>query len=347
MTIAEFSEDYRDSAKCVICGFKLPSSATYDGEQDAYSTSCSNCGQYRLAGSAFGTLAGGWWPEEAKRQYLPLLAHQVRARQRTEPRPFVGTNWLHRLLDNEPEFPNAIQQIENLVIELAETLRPGEPVDIEPERFQAVAGSSTAAAFTWVVESALEKGLIRGDLLQYVDSEDFALARATLTVDGWTWYKDIGKHKRSRLAFMAMPYGIQELDSMYNDCFKPAVGLTGFTLFRLDDEPKAGIIDNRLRVEIRRSRLVLADITHDNRGAIWEAGFAEGLGIPVIYTCEKSRHSNKHFDIRNCQMVLWESGNLSAAGDLLKATIRNTLPGEAVFEDPGESTAPQPRADLR
>ena len=27
--------------------------------------------------------------------------------------------------------------------------------------------------------------------------------------------------------------------------------------------------------------------THGDPGAYWEAGFAEGLGKPVIYTCEK------------------------------------------------------------
>ena len=53
--------------------------------------------------------------------------------------------------------------------------------------------------------------------------------------------------------------------------------------------PKAGLIDDRLRVEIRTSRFLIADLTHENAGAYWEAGFAEGLGKPVIYTCEKSK----------------------------------------------------------
>ena len=107
----------------------------------------------------------------------------------------------------------------------------------------------------------------------------------------------------------------------------------GFRLRRLDDEPKAGVIDNRLRVEIRRSRLLIADFTIDNRGAIWEAGFAEGLGLPVIYTCKKSKLDGKHFDIRNCQMVLWDLANPGDAEASPKATIRNTLPDEAILED--------------
>jgi nucleoside 2-deoxyribosyltransferase len=63
------------------------------------------------------------------------------------------------------------------------------------------------------------------------------------------------------------------------------VAATGFILRRLDDEPKAGLIDDRMRAEIQASRFVIVDLTHMNRGAYWEAGYAEGLGKPVIYTC--------------------------------------------------------------
>jgi nucleoside 2-deoxyribosyltransferase len=44
-------------------------------------------------------------------------------------------------------------------------------------------------------------------------------------------------------------------------------------------------IDDQMRVALRTSRFVVADLTRGNRGAYWEAGFAEGLGRPVIYTC--------------------------------------------------------------
>jgi nucleoside 2-deoxyribosyltransferase len=132
---------------------------------------------------------------------------------------------------------------------------------------------------------------------------------------------------------MAMPYGEEEVETIVNDWFRPAVDETGFRLVRLDDAPRAGIIDNHLRVEIRRSRLLISDITHENRGAIWEAGFAEGLGMPVIYTCKKGEMGGKHFDLRNCQTVAWDPDEPRAAAEALKATIRNSLPDEAVLTD--------------
>ena len=157
---------------------------------------------------------------------------------------------------------------------------------------------------------------------------------ASLTVDGWEWFNEFGRHIRSKIAFMAMQYNDKELDSIVKDYFAPAVKQAGFDLRRLDTEPKAGILDNRLRVEIRRSRLLIADVTHGNHGAYWEAGFADGLGIPVIYSCKKSEIKKVHFDTRNCQIVLWEKNNLAEAANELKAIIRNTLPGAAILEDP-------------
>lgn len=125
-----------------------------------------------------------------------------------------------------------------------------------------------------------------------------------------------------------MPYGEPEIETIVDDWFWPAVAEKGFRLVRLDDEPRAGIIDNRLWVEIRRSRRLIADITHENRGAIGEAGFAEGLGMPVIYTCKNGEMEGKHFDIRNCQAVIWDLDEPQAAAEALKATIRNSLPDE-------------------
>ncbi len=135
---------------------------------------------------------------------------------------------------------------------------------------------------------------------------------------------------------MAMPFGSPQLGKVYEDCFKVAVAKTGFHLERLDEAPPAGSIDDRLRVEIRTSRLMIAELTDSNLGAYWEAGFAEGLGRPVIYTCRKDYFQERgtHFDTNHLHTVLWEPNDLKRAEHLLKNTIRATLPEEAVMEDP-------------
>ena len=122
---------------------------------------------------------------------------------------------------------------------------------------------------------------------------------------------------------------------VYRDYFKKEVKKTGFNLFRIDEKPKTGSIDDRLRVEIRTSKFLIAELTDGNPGAYWEAGFAEGLGKPVIYTCERSYFNNErtHFDTNHLYTVLWEPNELDKAAERLKITIRASLPEDAKLED--------------
>ncbi len=91
-----------------------------------------------------------------------------------------------------------------------------------------------------------------------------------------------------------------------------------------------------MRVEIKRARFLIADLTHANNGAYWEAGYAEGLGKTVIYTCEQQvfddRAQGTHFDTNHHLTVKWNPENPDMAVESLKATIRATFP-EAKQED--------------
>jgi hypothetical protein len=64
-----------------------------------------------------------------------------------------------------------------------------------------------------------------------------------------------------------------------------------------------------------------------NAGSYWEGGFGEGLGLPVIYTCEKSAWNKQktHFDTNHLVTIIWDLSDLKRAGDALAATIRATL----------------------
>lgn len=155
---------------------------------------------------------------------------------------------------------------------------------------------------------------------------------------GWARFAEL-RHERSssKTAFMAMPFGHTDLDSLFRERFAPAVEKTGFRLKRLDEDQPAGLIDDRLRVEIRQSRFLIADLTNGNPGAYWEAGFAEGFGKDVIYTCRKDIFEDKktapHFDTNHHLTVVRDPNNLDDAANKLKATIRATLPDTATLSD--------------
>ncbi len=157
-----------------------------------------------------------------------------------------------------------------------------------------------------------------------------------MRVFGTHRYQNLKKTEiESRTAFMAMQYGDSVLDKVVADCFKPAVQRTGFELRLLTEKQPAGLIDDQLRAAILGSRFVISDLTHGNRGAYWEAGFGECLGLPVIYTCEKEVwESNKsHFDTNHLLTIIWDTAELKKAEDLLVATIRATFRADAKQTD--------------
>jgi nucleoside 2-deoxyribosyltransferase len=129
---------------------------------------------------------------------------------------------------------------------------------------------------------------------------------------------------------MAMKYGDAELDRAFEH-FTRAVAQTGFELRRPDRMPKAGLIDLRMRVEIRSAKFLIAELTDENRGAYWESGFAEGLGKKVYYTCEATKFASvkTHFDTEHMLTIKWDPVNMTPALDLLKSAIRNDFPTDA------------------
>lgn len=139
-----------------------------------------------------------------------------------------------------------------------------------------------------------------------------------MTIDGWTEVERLKAERSvSKHGFMAMPFGKADVLNAYQNAFLPALRNAGFELRLVTENQPAGLIDDQLRVGIRTARFMVADLTHDNRGAYWEAGFAEGLGRPVFYTCEKGQFEDKdrgtYFDTNHLNTVLWSSDALADA----------------------------------
>lgn len=258
-----------------------------------------------------------------------LLSHLVRDMQRDGDGPKLTTHSITRLLEGR-RAPTPPEQLDNLVRFLGDTLEaPGTSLHLAPSQHRAVVGALSDDNFHWLLSHAVRSGYLEG-MLHTGGGE------LTLTFQGWLEYGVLKQGRSdSRRAFMAMRFGDAALDRVYAECFKPSVRAAGFDLTRLDDRPPAGSIDDRLRVEIRKARFLIADLTDGNLGAYWEAGYAEGLGRPVVYTCEAAYFSEKgtHFDTSHHHTVLWSLEDLPSAGQRLRDTIRATLPHEAVLED--------------
>ncbi|MFZ5781353.1 MAG: hypothetical protein ACOY4R_14270 [Pseudomonadota bacterium] len=242
--------------------------------------------------------------------------------QMTDDRPLLSSDVAEKILQTE-SLPTPEVQADNLIRWLGDhSPGPGESVTIEPATHSAIVGAMTPRGFHFILNGLRNEELVAGQQVMGHRQQVY------LTFPGWRRYEELRVGAPSgRVAFMAMKFGEPDLDVFVSDHLRPAVKSTGFELRRLDDTPKAGLIDDRLRVEIQACRFLIADLTHANNGAYWEAGYAEGLGKPVIYTCKRSEFSKaSHFDTNHHLTVLWETDQLAEAAKNMTNTIRATIP---------------------
>lgn len=227
------------------------------------------------------------------------------------------------------------EQIDDLILWIGQNqLSPIEPARWNLDALSAYAGCALDAdrsrsPLTWLLSSIEFQKLC--EVSAYENDSLFKL-----TMDGWQQYHQLLQDEGdSHFAFMAMKFGDPQLDEVFTTCFVPAVEKTGFELRRLIDGQGAGLIDDQMRIGIRTSRFVISDLTHNNSGAYWEAGFAEGLGKPVIYTCRRAEweEQSTHFDTNHLVTIIWDPADLDDTSERLKATIRATLPDEVYLTD--------------
>ena len=124
----------------------------------------------------------------------------------------------------------------------------------------------------------------------------------------------------SQIGFCAMWFNESVLP-IWTDAVQPAIKNAGYDPKRIDGHQHNNRIDDEIIAMLRRSKFVVADFTGQRGGVYFEAGFALGLGLQVIWTCKKSDLEEVHFDNRQYNFVLWEVGKL----DEFKVALQNRI----------------------
>lgn len=317
---------------CPVCNTELKQAPRDGFERNVTTFSCHRCGDFVLPRDF---VEDKILQRNKNKNADVKLSYALRTMQGKNKKPELTESMIDAIL--EKPLPRPQEQANLLIRWLAEhSDNPGDKVKFQPiDHHLSIIGAKTVEGVVLVLSHLIKIGLVKG--LPETSGGYVSFGQLILTLDGWNYYETLRKGSASyRKAFMAMKFGDDDLNAVLENVFKPSAKLAGFDLFKLDDEPRAGLIDDRLRVEIQSSDFLIADLTHANNGAYWEAGYAEGLGKPVIYTCEKEKFNSPqkpHFDTNHHLTVLWDKTAPEQAGDLLKATIRATLPQLAKLED--------------
>ncbi len=152
------------------------------------------------------------------------------------------------------------------------------------------------------------------------------------TLDGHRKIEEIqNKHSASEQAFVAMSFD-KSMNDIYDNAIKPAIEAAGYRPYRIDRDPHNDKIDDRIIAKIRASKFLIADFTtkppENARGGVYyEAGFAHGLGMQVIFMCrsEMMDGDHIHLDTRQFNYIVWKNENKEELKEKLTERIQANL----------------------
>jgi nucleoside 2-deoxyribosyltransferase len=145
--------------------------------------------------------------------------------------------------------------------------------------------------------------------------------RYKITPAGW---EELQRKSRteSDKAFVAMWFD-PEVEQVFPDAIKPAIEACGYKAVKIDiEEFNDGIVD-RVIAEINESRFLVADLTAHRNGVYFEAGYAKGLGLEVIWACREDHARDTHFDAKHLNQIRWKT--LEQLKERLENRIRATI----------------------
>lgn len=142
-----------------------------------------------------------------------------------------------------------------------------------------------------------------------------------LTESAWKKVYDVQKEQiNNKNVFVAMKFG-EETQALRE---KIKEGLEGYNVRIMDEIEHNHQIVPEMLYEIRNSKFVIAELSHHNNGAYYEAGYALGIGKEVIHICKKSELINGlHFDVAQVNTIVYDS--IDEIPEKLKKRIQATI----------------------
>ena len=117
----------------------------------------------------------------------------------------------------------------------------------------------------------------------------------------------------------------EEVRDLWVQGIEPAIAAAGYQPMRIDRHEHNNRIDDEIMAMIRRSKFIVADFTKERGGVYFEAGYALGLGLQVIWTCRKDALKEIHFDNRQYNFLTWTNDSLGDFAKRLQNRIEATI----------------------
>lgn len=297
---------------CPICGSETPPFSSVDTPPSS-GVNCPRCGLFAMTLDAVFLGCDNWTARQKAN-----LSSWVREHQNER----ITMGRLQQLKGiPTPSYGERKRKLLLFFQQHSKTL--GQYMDLDPRTMDALIAS------TWC-EDSREAGFLLGGLEIDALAEKRAGSQWRLTAKSYDYLAQLDVNPASQIGFCAMWFD-ETVSFLWDKAIEQAIRDAGYQPLRIDRKEHLNRIDDEIFADIRRSRFVIADFTHGENGVrggvYFEAGFAQGLGLPVIWTCREDILSEDklHFDIRQYNFLEWAAENLDDFKDRLQKRIEANL----------------------
>jgi len=192
-------------------------------------------------------------------------------------------------------------------------------------KWLAIVSTNDAEELSWLIREVL----VAHSFLEFTQKlesfESRGFSRLLLTARGWAEIERMrSANPQSAIGFVAMSFH-DDFRDLYSMGIAPGITAAGFDPLRMDRKEHNNRIDDEIVASIRSSRFLVADFSIDRGGIYFEAGYALGLGLPVIWLVREAEKDNIHFDNRQYNFIRWNPDDYVALQTALKNRIEATI----------------------
>jgi hypothetical protein len=318
------------SKRCLVCDRTCTFKLVLQGEGTGYE--CQACGRYRSNLDNPGALLA-----ELAKATRYNISRDIRRRNKSG----ASTDWLPPRLEDHylpqgylnllPPPTDPLEKLDQLVLEFAQE-SPELGCSVIPFNFAwewcALLLTDEPGNLESFVSAMGELGYLphvpsgRTVHLNY---------RYTLSTRGWSRVRELRKTSPtlSNRVFCAFPNrntNSEEdriISQQSTDLFAAIqVPVQPLIPYRVEADHQATQINDAIVAGLRGARFVIADLSHHRPNVYYEAGFAQGLGTPVVFICRSDLRRDTHFDVASHRILEWSPDTLPAFAQELKVHLQ-------------------------
>jgi hypothetical protein len=265
---------------------------------DNITCECARCGRYTISRTVF---------DQPKINKSAELSAWLRERNMLGiETPMLKSYFLEEVENTLPSYSPLEKQNKLLKAVELYTEYPGKQVHLKSSQDMSLAWAHNKKEFEYYVQSLVDRGLVRDDGVKKGHVPADREYRVVITANGWEHIENNNTDITSKIqGFVAMSFDKCMLP-VYTNAIELAIKSTGYHPCMVN-QPHLERIDAKIIAEIKNSRFVVSEVTQQKANVYYEAGFAHGLGIPVIWCVRSDDFKNVHFDTRQYSHIVWEN----------------------------------------